>query len=176
MFVDVSTIAYTMRVMAPQSTQIKLDALRSVLRARTTLVDRLETALRADDLPPLAWYDVLCALDEADERGLRPRDLGYAVALTPSGLTRLLDRIVAAGLVERTICPSDRRGFTVTLTPSGRDTLELMRPVYLREVEAGFASLLSADEAKILADVLERVSTSACEVAGEMAPRPSVAA
>ena len=148
----------------------KLEALRSLLRARTTLVDRLETALRADDQPPLAWFDVLCALDDADERGLRPRDLGYAVALTPSGLTRLLDRITAAGLVERAVCDSDRRGFTVTLTPSGRETLELMRPVYLREVEAGFADLLSEDEARQLSEVLERVSTRACEAAGEAAP------
>ena len=151
--------------------QVKLDALRSLLRARTTLVDRLETALRADDQPPLAWYDVLCALDEADEFGLRPRDLGYAVALTPSGLTRLLDRISAAGLVERRVCDTDRRGFTVTLTESGRETLALMRPVYLREVEAGFAELLTGEEAEQLRDVLERVSTRACEAAGEAAPR-----
>ena len=148
----------------------KLQAIRSLLRARTTLVDRLETALRADDQPPLAWYDVLCALDDADERGVRPRDLAYAVALTPSGLTRLLDRISAAGLVERTVCDTDRRGFTVTLTDSGRETLELMRPVYLREVEAGFAELLTEEEAAQLRDVLERVSTSACEVVGEAAP------
>jgi DNA-binding MarR family transcriptional regulator len=119
---------------------------------------------------------VLCALDEADENGLRPRDLGYAVALTPSGLTRLLDRITAAGLVERTVCPSDRRGFTVTLTPSGRDTLELMRPVYLREVEAGFGSLLTDEEARVIGEALERVSASACRVAGEEAPEPALQA
>jgi DNA-binding MarR family transcriptional regulator len=148
----------------------KLHALRSLLRARTTLVDRLETALRADDQPPLAWYDVLCALDEADEHGLRPRDLGFAVALTPSGLTRLLDRISAAGLVERRVCSSDRRGFTVTLTSSGRETLELMRPVYLREVLAGFSDLLTEEEAEQLGAVLDRVSARACEVAGEAVP------
>ncbi len=148
----------------------KLDALRALVRARTTLVDRIENALRADDMPPLAWYDVLCALDEATEHGLRPRDLGYAVALTPSGLTRLLDRITAAGLVERTVCDTDRRGFTVTLTPSGRETLELMRPVYLREVQAGFAGLLTEDEARQLTELLERVSTSACAAVGETLP------
>jgi DNA-binding MarR family transcriptional regulator len=148
----------------------KLDALRSLLRARTTLTDRIETALRADDLPPLAWYDVLRALDEADEHGLRPRDLGFAVALTPSGLTRLLDRMVAAGMVERTVCPSDRRGFTVTLTDAGGETHRMMRPIYLREVEAGFASLLTDEEARIIGEALERVSTSACAVAGETAP------
>jgi DNA-binding MarR family transcriptional regulator len=159
-----------MATKTPTVPREKLDALRSVLRARTTLVDRLETALRADDQPPLAWYDVLCALDEADDFGLRPRDLAYAVALTPSGLTRLLDRISAAGLVERRVCDTDRRGFTVTLTPSGRETLELMRPVYLREAEAGFADLLTEAEARQLSEVLERVSTRACEVAGESPP------
>jgi DNA-binding MarR family transcriptional regulator len=156
--------------MAQKVSGEKLDALRSVLRARTTLTDRIETALRADDLPPLAWYDVLCALDEATDNGLRPRDLGYAVALTPSGLTRLLDRMTAAGMVERSVCPSDRRGFTVTLTGSGRETLRMMRPVYLREVEAGFASLLTEDEARTISEALERVSSSACQVVGEEAP------
>ena len=155
---------------APAVSPMKLEALRSLLRARTTLVDRLETALRADDQPPLAWFDVLCALEDADEFGVRPRELGHAVALTPSGLTRLLDRISAAGLVERSVCDTDRRGFTVTLTPSGRETLELMRPVYLREVEAGFAELLSEEEAERMRDVLERVSRSACEVVGEEPP------
>jgi DNA-binding MarR family transcriptional regulator len=158
--------------MGTEPTHAKLDALRSLLRARTVLVERLESALRADDMPPLTWYDVLCALEEATDHGLRPRDLGYAVALTPSGLTRLLDRITAAGLVERTVCPSDRRGFTVTLTPSGRETLELMRPVYLRELEAAFASLLSEPEAKTLREVLDRVSASACDAAGESAGPP----
>lgn len=156
--------------MARDPSQAKLDSLRSLLRARTTLVDRLENALRAEDMPPLAWFDVLCALDEATEHGLRPRDLAFAVALTPSGLTRLLDRITAAGMVERTVCPSDRRGFTVTLTDSGRETLEMMRPVYLREVAAGFAALLSEDEARQLSELLDRVSVSACTAAGEEMP------
>src|SRR5688572_14144179 len=114
-------------------TDAQLAALRSVLRARTTLTDRLETALRADELPPLGWYDVLCALDSAGE-GLRPRDLAYEIGLTPSGVTRLLDRMVDAGLIERKACPSDRRGYGVSLTDSGRKTHRMMEPVYLREV------------------------------------------
>lgn len=159
--------------MATEPTDIKLDALRSLLRARTVLVERLESALRADDLPPLAWYDVLCALDEAEEHGLRPRDLGFAVALTPSGLTRLLDRITAAGLVERKVCPSDRRGFTVTLTPSGIETLALMRPVYMRELRTAFADLLSDAEAKQLGDMLDRVTSNACDATDEAGLPPA---
>jgi DNA-binding MarR family transcriptional regulator len=157
-------------------TEAKLDAIRSLLRARTTLTDRLETALRNDDLPPLAWYDVLCALDEASDEGLRPRDLGYAVALTPSGLTRLLDRMTAAGLVERRACPTDRRGYGVLLTPAGKKTHEMMKPVYLREVEVAFSSLLTDDEARQVGEVLDRVSASACSAVGEEPPEPAVRA
>ncbi|HEX8745246.1 MAG TPA: MarR family transcriptional regulator [Thermoleophilaceae bacterium] len=159
-----------------QPTKTQLQALRSLLRARTTLTDRLETALRADDLPPLGWYDVLCALDAAGEQGMRPRDLAYEVALTPSGVTRLLDRMTDAGLVERKACPSDRRGFGVTLTAAGRKTHERMEPVYLREVEAAFASLLSDDEARQVGELLDRVSASACSALGEAPPAPTVRA
>ena len=161
--------------MGRQPPKAKLEALRSLLRARTALVERLETALRADDLPPLAWYDVLCALDEAPAEGLRPRDLGFAVALTPSGLTRLLDRITAAGLAERKTCSTDRRGFMVSLTPAGSDTLALMRPVYMRELEAGFGSLITDDEARTLRELLDRVSASACAAVGEDEPAPAAA-
>lgn len=158
-----------------QPTEAKLEALRSILRARSTLTDRIETALRGDDLPPLAWYDVLCALDEASDEGLRPRDLGYAVALTPSGLTRLLDRMTAAGLIERRACPTDRRGFGVTLTAAGRKTHEMMKPVYLREVEIAFASLMTDEEAAAVREVLDRVSASACTALGEEPPEPAPA-
>jgi DNA-binding MarR family transcriptional regulator len=151
-------------------TEAKLEALRSVFRARTTLTERIETALRNEDLPPLAWYDVLCALDTASDEGLRPRDLGYAVALTPSGLTRLLDRMTAAGLVERKACPTDRRGYGVTLTATGKKTHAMMQPVYLREVEIAFASLLTDEEALSVREVLERVSQSACAAVGEEPP------
>jgi DNA-binding MarR family transcriptional regulator len=159
-----------------QPTTAQLEALRSVLRARTTLTDRLETALRADELPPLGWYDVLCALDQAGEQGMRPRDLAYEIGLTPSGVTRLLDRMVDAELIERKVCPSDRRGYGVTLTQAGRKTHRMMEPVYLREVEAAFASLVSSEEARELSEVLDRVSQSACRVIGEEPPARAVRA
>jgi DNA-binding MarR family transcriptional regulator len=107
---------------------------------------------------------------------MRPRDLAYEVALTPSGVTRLLDRMTDAGLIDRKACPSDRRGFGVMLTAAGRKTHERMRPVYLREVELAFASLLTEEEARTLGELLERVSTSACTALGEELPAPTVRA
>ncbi len=157
-------------------TNAQLEALRSVLRARTTLTDRLETALRADELAPLGWYEVLCALDSAGEQGMRPRDLGYEVGLTPSGVTRLLDRMTDAGLIERKACATDRRGYGVTLTEAGRKTHRMTEPVYMREVEAACASLVEDDEARQLSEVLDRVSQSACRAIGEEPPVAQVRA
>src|SRR2546430_828834 len=113
-----STIAPTITGVDSALKKKRLEAVRSLLRARTALVERIEAALAADEMPRLSWYDVLCALDEAEGGRLRPRDLAFAVALTPSGLTRLLDRIDAAGLVERQECPTDRRGHLIALTPA----------------------------------------------------------
>jgi DNA-binding MarR family transcriptional regulator len=142
------------------------EAVRSLMRARNLLVERAESAFAADDLPRLSWYEVLSALDDAPNGGLRPRDLGFAVALTRSGLTRLLDRIHAAGLVERKECPTDRRGYLIVLTTAGQRTLELMRPVYERALEESFAGV-SDEDARALSAALDPVVSSACDTVRE---------
>ena len=153
--------------MSTQPLQPQADAFKALMRGRNAIVERIEQALAADDLPPMSWYDVLCALDEADDGALRPRDLAFAVALTRSGLTRLLDRIHAAGLVERRECPSDRRGHLVVLTDPGRKTLKLMRPVYTRALEEAFAAVITDDEAGDLIAVFDRITSSACSAVGD---------
>ena len=161
-----STIASTITDMDSALKKDRLEAVRSLLRARTALVERIEAALAADDLPPLSWYDVLCALEEADGNRLRPRDLAFQVALTRSGLTRLLDRIHAASLVDRQECPSDRRGHLVVLTEAGHRTLQVMRPVYERALDEAFGSV-SDEGAATLRTLLDPVTASACVAAGE---------
>ena len=136
---------------------VRREAWRALLDAHAGLIARVEEALAADDLPPLSWYDVLRALHGAEDRALRPRDLGAAVTITRSGLTRLLDRIEAAGLVERRSCPTDRRGSWVVLTDAGERTLRQMSPVYDGELEVSFAGLISDEEAGALSDILGRL-------------------
>ena len=55
-------------------------------------------------------------------------DLAEALVITRGGLTKLVDRLVKAGLLERTFCETDRRVSYATLTPAGRDLLDEMRP------------------------------------------------
>jgi MarR family transcriptional regulator, 2-MHQ and catechol-resistance regulon repressor len=72
---------------------------------------------------PLVWFDVLIHIGGADEGRLTMSKLSAQVALTTGGVTRLVDRMVEAGLVARQNCPSDRRSVHVVLTATGQSTL-----------------------------------------------------
>jgi DNA-binding MarR family transcriptional regulator len=132
--------------------------------ARQVVVDRIGHELSDAGLPELSWHDVLARLDEADGP-LRPRDLLCHVGVTKSGLTRLVDRIEAAGLLERSSCPSDRRGTFLSITEEGRETLASMRPIRDGVFREHFEGVLTEDEAGVLADSLGRVGAS---VRGEL--------
>ena len=72
---------------------------------------------------PLIWFDVLIHIGGAAEGRLTMSKLSTDVALTTGGVTRLVDRMVEAGLVARQNCPSDRRSVHVVLTADGEATL-----------------------------------------------------
>ena len=77
---------------------------RSLLNAHAAMLERVEAALSEAGLPALAWYDVLWALYRADDRRLRAGELSESVVtISRSGLTRLVDRMVDAGLIERAL-------------------------------------------------------------------------
>jgi DNA-binding MarR family transcriptional regulator len=77
---------------------------------------------------------------------LRMSDLAAQAGLSPSGLTRAVDRLEVAGLVGRKSCPSDRRGAFAVVTDKGRKTLEAIIPAHLADMEEHFTGLLSAEE------------------------------
>ena len=93
-------------------------------------MSRVEGALKAAGLPPLAWYEALVELDRAGACGLRPFALEEALRLPQYGLSRLLARMEAAGLVVRGSCPEDGRGQMVALTEAGRAMLGRMQRVH----------------------------------------------
>src|SRR6266536_1565517 len=103
----------------PRLTARELAVWRMFLRAHASIAGQLERDLVAEHGLPLAWYDVLLQLAEAAGQQLRMTDLADQVLLSRSGLTRLVDRLVAEGLVERAACPEDARGTFCVLTPAG---------------------------------------------------------
>jgi DNA-binding MarR family transcriptional regulator len=138
-----------------------LDAWRAVLNANALLTARVDEELAAARLPPLAWYDVLWPLYRAEERTLRMGTLaGSVVTISRTGLSRLVDRVEAAGLLRRRQARDDRRGTEVVLTDEGVAKLRSMWPVYARVLREHLAGTLSEEEAFLVRDALERVAGS----------------
>jgi len=96
------------------------DAWRGVLFANAKVLRVAERDLLEREGFPMTWLDVLAQLYDAADNGLRMQELEERTLFTTSGLTRLVDRIEAAGLVRREPVPGDRRGVRVVLTAEGR--------------------------------------------------------
>ncbi len=134
----------------------ELAAWRGFLRAHARLVRELDAELVAAHGLPLAWYDVLVVLDEAGGR-LRMAELARAVLLSVSGTTRLVDRLVREGLVEREPCEDDGRGAYAVLTPAGAVRRRAARPTHLAGVRERFLSALQPDDLACLAALWPRL-------------------
>lgn len=134
----------------------QLEAWRLFLQAHARTTEVLARELESEAGLPLNWYDVLIQLDDAGGR-LRMHDLARAVLLSRAGLTRLVDRVSAAGLVRREPCEDDRRGTFVILNEAGKKRLEAARPVHHHGINTHFGAHLSDDEAKGIRAAFERV-------------------
>jgi DNA-binding MarR family transcriptional regulator len=138
------------------------EAWGTLARTHAAISERLQAALAQGDFPPLPWYEVLATLAEAPLQRLKMGELAEQLVITRGGLTKLVDRLIKAGLLERTFCETDRRVSYATLNPAGAEMLEEMRPVVIAELETAFSAKLSVSEANALRDTLERVRVSAC--------------
>jgi DNA-binding MarR family transcriptional regulator len=134
-----------------------LAAWRCFLTFHARVTEVLERELQDGAAMPLSWYDLLVQLTEAPGRRLRMHDLASRVLLSRAGLTRLVDRMAAAGLVERVPCPDDRRGTFVALTAAGEAANLAAAPFHLAGIDTHFAAGLSPAEAETLQTVFERL-------------------
>jgi len=150
-----------------------LSAWRLLLEAHATVTELLERELVAERGLPLSRYDVLLNLAEAPEGRLRMQELSASVLLSKSGLSRLVDRMVEAGLVRRERCLDDRRGWFAVLTDQGRSALRRAAPIHLRGIHEHFTRHLEPEEVKALTTALSRVVAAARASAG---PLPAVEA
>ena len=130
-----------------------------LLRAHTSALGQIETALKRAGLPPLSWYDVLLELERA-KKPMRLRALQAELLLAQYNLSRLVDRLEAEGLVRRTDDPTDGRGQLVSLTAKGARLRRRMWPTYARSIHDAVGSHLSADEAHTLANLLARLTSN----------------
>lgn len=135
----------------------RLTAWRTFLRTHARVVRELERELQSEQHLALTDYDVLVQLAAAGDRRLRMSELADALLLSRSGATRLIDRLVTDGLVERVTCESDRRGQWASLTDAGHQRLRRASPTHLRGVAEHFLDRLPPDDLATMERMLDRV-------------------
>ena len=130
-------------------------AWQGLLHAHQQITRTLDAELRDEHNLSLASYDVLLRLVRAPERTLRMTDLAARVMMSPSGLTRVVDRLVSQALVRRQRGDSDARAMLVNLTDYGRQVLRGAAKTHLRGIRAHFTGRLTERQLRSVAVALE---------------------
>jgi DNA-binding MarR family transcriptional regulator len=139
--------------MAAKPTDATVTAWVRLVKASRQVLGAVEADLKKAGLPPLGWYDVLLELRRA-EAPLRPLDLEGRLLLAQHNVSRLIDRLAAAGYVERQPCEEDGRGQVIALTTGGRDVLKRTWPVYRAAIQRHVGGKLSNDQSATLGRLL----------------------
>lgn len=127
------------------------------LTAHAVLVGEIERRLAAADLPPLVWYDALWALERASGQRLRLYEFEQFMVISRSNITRLIDRMEAAGLVARERAEDDRRGAFAVLTPEGRKLRKKMWAVYEPAIAELFDAPLASTDHKAIESAMRKL-------------------
>jgi len=106
---------------------------------------------------PLSWYDAMVRLRRTPDGFLTMTQLGAEVSLTSGGITRLVDRLVDAGYVERRSCPTDRRAVFVSLTPLGVAKVEEATAAHLDGIDRHLLAPLDAADREALEVALRKL-------------------
>jgi DNA-binding MarR family transcriptional regulator len=159
--------------MAPGDIDRWIPAWMALARAYPRFWEFLDTEMRRDHGVTMSRYDVMAQLDLAGGR-LRLSELATRIWLSPSGLSKLLDRMAASGLVVREPDPGDARSWFAVLTPTGRSLVRRARATHHSRLASTFGSALSDRDLADLVRAMQRLSASLADVESA-APQPEVA-
>ena len=128
-----------------------------LIEAHNELHNALQRTLDAEAGVPVGWLSVLIRLARSPDQRLRMTVLARDMTMSTSGLTRLIDRMEAEGVVQRQACPEDRRGMLAVLTDAGRSLLASTTPCHLADLERLLGGALDQDQLATLTGLLRRV-------------------
>src|SRR5437762_7060090 len=136
----------------------RLNAWGAFLTAHKALENILNRELESGCGLPLTWFDALAQLRMAPGQRLTMGQLATALLFSKSGLTRLIDRMVEAGLVQRLARPGDRRSLHIALAEAGDAKYRQALPIHLDHVKRHFAAYLRDGEAAAVEPALTRMA------------------
>jgi DNA-binding MarR family transcriptional regulator len=128
----------------------------ALVRTHARLWDQVEAQLRRDHMLTIARYDVLANLETAGGR-LGLTELASAIVLSPSGLSKLLDRMAASDLVQREPDPDDARSSFAQITPRGRALVDQARRSHHALLQRRFGDALTDRDIADLTRIMARI-------------------
>jgi DNA-binding MarR family transcriptional regulator len=131
-----------------------------ILRAHCSMTAAIEKDMLPKTGIPLGWYQVLAHLSHAPGSMLRFQDLARFAGITDSGASRRLNQMIKAGLIDRHLCSTDRRGVYAHLTEKGKTSYTKAHAVFLRSLDRNLSSHLLAGEADLVQAALSRLSAA----------------
>ena len=142
----------------------RLGGWRALIMGNAMLIRKLEEELREETGMSLPEYSALLQLAEAPDRRKRMAELADGMVVTRGGVTRLVERLEADGLVERGRCASDGRGTEAILTEAGLDRLRAASKVHLRGIDDYYFERVSEEDqetvGRVMTDVIEGIRAS----------------
>jgi DNA-binding MarR family transcriptional regulator len=115
-----------------------------LVEAYSALEQQLGASLEHEAGIAHTWFEALLRIARSPD-GLTMSALAGQIALTSGGVTRLIDRMITAGLVRRDPCPTDRRISYAVLTPAGRQKLEDAAAIHVRNLQRAFVTYTDDD-------------------------------
>jgi DNA-binding MarR family transcriptional regulator len=136
---------------------VELSAFARLMRAHTLLRRELEAEVLSPRGLTINDFEALFHLSKADDVRLRRVDLVELLMLTPSGVTRLLEGLQEAGLVENVHCDDDARVTWAKLTEDGLETIQCVGVTHAKRLRSLFRDTLSEDEVAQLSELLGKL-------------------
>jgi len=144
-------------MLTEQLTEPAVRAWTRLLRAYVSTTRVLSAELQEHHGLTLNDYEALLVLSRAEDGRMKRVELARSLMLTPSGITRLLQGLEDAGLVERASCATDLRVTYAQLTDAGRQKLESASGGHMTSVRALFEQHFAPDEIEAIAEILGKL-------------------
>jgi len=145
------------QVLTEHAVEPAVRAWTRLLRAYVSTTRLLSAELQEEHGLTINDYEALLVLSRADDSRLKRVELARSLMLTPSGITRLLQGLEDAGLVERATCATDLRVTYAQLTDAGREKLEAAASGHVASIRGLFEEHFAQKEIDAIAEILGKL-------------------
>jgi DNA-binding MarR family transcriptional regulator len=128
------------------------------MKANQVIRGEIDAQLRANHKLTISEFEVLILIARAKDHAMRRIDIATEVGLSPSGITRMLDRLEATEMVEKRSCEEDARVSYAALTDAGMAVIQQAMPEHYEVLDELMKLRLSEAEVQQLSDLLERLA------------------